>query len=91
MICTIRGVKPSSGNYQGYDYSNFRLHCTSTDDGTMLAGDPVEIVTVKQVVCNAVCARYGITVSDLVGRQIRVFYNQFGKIEDFDILAFPSE
>ena len=91
MVYTVRGLKKSSGEYQGYEYDNIRLHCLCPDDGKMLAGEPVEIITVKSVVFNAVCDRNKMGMDDLIGCQIRVFYDKFGKAEDFDIVAFPDK
>ena len=91
MVYTVRGVKRLSGEYQGYPYDNIQLHCICSDDGKMLTGEPVEIVKLKAAVFNTVCDRNKMDMRELVGCQIRVFYDKYGKAEDFDIVAFPDK
>lgn len=91
MVYTVRGLKRSSGNYEGYDYDNILLHCLCPDDGKMLAGEPVEIVKLKVAFFNEACNRNKLGMDDLIGCQIRVIYGKFSKAEDFDIVAFPDK
>lgn len=91
MVYTVRGLKKSSGQYEGYDYDNILMHCDCSDDGKMLVGEPVEVVKVKAAVFNTVCNRNKMDMRDLIGCQIRVFYDKYGKAEDFDVVAFPSK
>lgn len=91
MLYTVRGLKRSFGNYEGYDYDNILIHCDCPDDGKMLVGEPVEIVKIKAAVFSAICDRHKMDIRGLKGSQIRVFYDKFGKAEDFDIVAFPDK
>ena len=82
----VRGVKRATGNYNGNDYDNIMIHCDTVDDGTMLCGEPVDVVKIKTPVFNQVMNRLGMTVDDLVGKEIRVYYNKYGAADSFDVL-----
>lgn len=90
MAHVIRGIKQSCGEYQSYKYDNIILHCVCSDDGKMLAGVPVDVVKVKKAAFNDIMNRNKMGLDDFIGCTIRVFYDKYGKPEDFDILEFPE-
>lgn len=82
----VRGVKHSAGEYQGNSYDNMMIHTLAPNDGKMLCGDPVEIIKVKTPIFNRVCQNCGIQPLDLVNKEIRVHYDRYGQVIDFEIL-----
>lgn len=82
----VSGVKRATGNYNGNDYDNMMIHCHCINDGSMLCGDPVDIVKIKTPIFNDIIGRLGVKVEDLVGKHIRVYYNKYGAADGFDIL-----
>lgn len=82
----VRGVKHSTGEYQGTAYDNMMIHVLAPNDGKMFCGDPVEIIKVKTPIFNRVCQSFGIQPLDLVNKEIRVHYDRYGQAFDFEIV-----
>lgn len=82
----VRGIKRSTGEYNGRSYDNIMIHCTAPNDGSMLAGEPVEILKIKAPLFYEEFGRLGCgELSELVGLDIRERYNKFGNVVGFDI------
>ena len=82
----VRGVKRSAGEYNGVKYDNIMIHCDCQNDGTMLCGDPVDVLKIKTPVFYNELSRLGCgDPSDLVGLDIRPRYNRYGSVDGFDL------
>ena len=86
MVGRVKGVRHTSGEYEGNAYDNVYLHCLVAPDTATLCGELTEIFKVRYITFDAVCKRLGVSVRDLLDASIRVFYDKYGRIEDFDIL-----
>lgn len=91
MLLTVRGVKQSSGEYNGNPYNNMVIHCIGLSDGSMLCGDPVEIVKVKAPIFMQTLSNIGLEPADLIGCQIRLYYNKYGNVDGFDVCELPDK
>lgn len=87
----VIGVKPSSGKYQGYDFDNLNLQCIVSDASNLVFGKAVEVVKMKASAVTSACNRQGIGLDDLEDATIRIYYNRYGKAEDFDVLGRPAK
>lgn len=74
----IRGLKRSSGEYEGYKYDNIVCHCLSDDNSGLLYGDAVEIVKVPYPVFMDWLA--GSELDAAVGMDVNFIYNKSGKV-----------
>lgn len=82
----VRGIKRSTGEYNGRPYDNIMIHCTAPNDGSMLAGEPVEILKIKTALFYEELGRLGCgDPAELVGLNIRERYNKFGNVVGIDI------
>lgn len=82
----VKGVKQSRGEYNGNPYDNIMIHCTSVNDGSMLCGEPVEILKIKTPLFYSELSRHGAgDPAELIGLDIRPRYNRYGNVEGFDI------
>lgn len=82
----VRGIKHSTGEYQGNPYDNMMVHCDASDDGKMVCGEPVVHIKVKTPRFNEICANRNYKPADFVGNQIRVYYGPYNVVEDLEIL-----
>lgn len=82
----VRGVKQSKGQYNGIEYDNIVIHCDAVNDGSMLCGEPVEMLKIKTPLFYSELSRLGCgSPADIVGLDIRPRYNRYGNVDGFDI------
>lgn len=79
MALTVVGVQPVSGVYEGHEYSKLRLHCTKPLEKDGSYGSAVEFVSVNLSDCGELLESVDGVLSDLIGVQIDLYYNQYGK------------
>ena len=86
----VVGVGRSSGDYEGYKYDNFVLHCTEVPDDRTFTGLRCVMVKVKaSVFLEQVMPLVDGDVSRLLGLTISVSYDRFGKVQRVDITPEP--
>ncbi len=87
MACLqVKGIRRTSGTYEGNSFDNTYLHCLAPADRNTLTGQLVEIVKVSTYNFNAICDRLGVGINDLQDVSLRVYYNKYGNVDDFDIV-----
>lgn len=87
-MLTVIGVQQKQGEYQGKPYNNYILHCTKEDESGNSFGVISEQVKVK---ASKVVEIFGHTMTpsdwdELVGKEIRVFYNKYGTADEVRII-----
>ena len=86
MTGLVKGIRRTSGEFDATPYDNTYIHCVVPPDNNTLAGKLVEVFKMRSMTFNAICDDLKIGISDLVGKNIRVFYDKYGRVEDFEIL-----
>lgn len=86
MNLTVIGVQQKKGNYQGVAYDNYILHCTREDENAF--GVVSEQIKIKSF---SVPDVFGVSMSnsdwnELIGKNIRVFYNKYGNADEVRIM-----
>lgn len=86
----VSGVTFKQGNFKDggreIAYANYYLHCVASPDKNTLAGSPCEIIKVQEAVFLDETRRLNVGVSDLIGADIRPYYDKYAKVCGFDIL-----
>ena len=86
----VSGVTFKQGNFKDggreIAYANYYLHCVASPDKNTLAGFPCEILKVQEAVFLDESRRLNVGVSDLIGADIRPYYDKYAKVCGFDIL-----
>lgn len=85
MNLTVIGVQEKQGTYQGVDYDNYIIHCTREDENAF--GVVSEQIKIKS---KSVSDLFGFSMGnsdwcDLIGKNIRVFYNKYGNVDEVRI------
>lgn len=78
----VIGMIQKHGEYQGREYDNVYLHCTTSDENAV--GELTEVVKVKTSEVRKV---FGKPMSaadwgDLLGKEIRVYYGRYGNVDE---------
>lgn len=78
---TILGVNTSAGQYEGHDYNKIKLYCQGQFDAkwTNAVGVSVDVISVDAERMQTVIADLGGNLKNLLGKQIDVYYNRYGK------------
>lgn len=82
----VKGIRRTSGEYEGSPFDNIYIHCIIPPDNATVCGELVEVFKLRTNVFNHLCDSMQVACNDLIGKNIRVFYDKYGRVEDFEIL-----
>lgn len=85
MLC-VKGIKRTSGEYEGKPFDNTYLHCVASPDSATLVGELVEVIKVNTAKFSYICDDLGVGINDLLGAKLRVFYDKYGRVDDFILI-----
>lgn len=87
MALCVKGIRRTAGEYEGKPFDNTYLHCIAPPDKNTLCGELVEIVKVNSTTFTHLCDGLGVGFGELVGAQVRIFYDKYGRVDDFEIIG----
>lgn len=87
MTGCVQGIRRTAGEYEGAQFDNTYIHCIVAPDNSTLCGRLTEIFKMRSLAFNHICDGYQIGVNDLINKNIRVFYDKYGRVEDFEVLS----
>lgn len=82
----VKGIRRTTGEFEGKPFDNTYLHCMASPDSNTLCGELVEIVKVTTSKFNYICDNLAIDLSQLLGAKLRVFYDKYGRVDDFVLI-----
>lgn len=86
----VIGHSQKSGEYQNRAYDNTYLHVTSKKNN--VTGQAAEAIKLKTPFVNTFLMENDfMTLSDLIGRDVEIGFNQYGVPECLELLASPSK
>lgn len=85
MKAKVIGFERKQGEYQGRPYDNCYLHIRYKKQGVV--GSAVESVKVKSGFLAEICAENEIVPDQLVGRDVVIYYNRYGQLEQLELCA----
>lgn len=92
-MLSVCGVQVKKGQYQGFDYHNVLIHCindnpTPDTANCQTKGQTTETIKVKFALVKEVFGKPMSSVDwdNLIGEQIRVFFNRFGNPDKIEIV-----
>lgn len=86
----VIGHSQKSGNYNGRDYDNTYLHVVSRKNN--VTGQAAETIKLKTPFVNNILLENDlVTLTDLIGRDVEIGFNQYGVPESLDVLEAPAK
>ena len=92
-VYQVQGVTRSSGEYQGYPFDNYVLHCVRVDSSNVLCGLRVETLKCKVEWFGAIFDRILKTPEEfpqLLGMYVHPTYTKGGKVSKIDLVDQPD-
>lgn len=86
MVVYVEGVRKSAGVFEGVSFDKIQLHCVFPPDKNTICGKLVDIVKIPTPLATTICDRLGVAFGDLEGKNIRLYYNKYGNVDDFELV-----
>lgn len=83
----VVGYQVNEGEFKGYSFKNVRIYCLNGEaiqnNGS---GFKTDMLSVKYDNVMSVCQSKQIRLDAILNKQIRPYYNKYGKVESFELI-----